>query len=80
VALCALMFVTEPLFPCGGMARNLINLTPVQLIVNIGDWFTDGYADILWRGFETKGLMLSLALLAASSLLAAHCFRKRDLL
>jgi hypothetical protein len=80
VALCALMFVAEPLFPYGGMARNLTNLTPVQLIVNIGDWFTDGHAGILWRDFEAKGLMLSLALLAASSLLAAHYFRKRDLL
>jgi hypothetical protein len=79
VALCALMFVAEPLFPYGGTARNLMNLSPVQLIVNIGDWFTDGYADILWRGFETKGLALSLALLAAASLLAAHHYRRRDL-
>jgi hypothetical protein len=69
VALCALMFGAEPLFPYGGAVRSLMNLTPVQLIVNIGDWFTDGYADILWRGFETKGLML-----------AVHCFRKRVLL
>ncbi|MDR2770526.1 MAG: ABC transporter permease subunit [Clostridiales Family XIII bacterium] len=79
VGLCAAMFVAEPLFPCGGVLRGLANLTPVQLLVNIGDWFTDGFADILWRDFERRGLALSASLLAAASAAAALYFKRRDL-
>jgi hypothetical protein len=79
VGLCAAMFVAEPLFPCGGALRNAANLTPVQLIVNIGGWFTDGDADLLWRDFERLGLALSLLLLAAASAASAFYFKRRDL-
>ncbi|MCU6712576.1 hypothetical protein M6D81_28145 [Paenibacillus sp. J5C_2022] len=47
--------------------------------LNVGDWFTDGYADILWANFEVIGVAVSLAILTALSELAIALFKRRDL-
>jgi len=77
---CGLMFVVEPIAPMGTIWRSVLNLTPVQLIVNISSWFTDGYGDILWANFEGLGLAASLSALAVLSLAAMYWFKRRNLL
>ncbi|MDR1320445.1 MAG: hypothetical protein LBK56_03325 [Gracilibacteraceae bacterium] len=79
LALCALMFVAEPIAPVGGVLCGALNLTPVQLWVNVGDWFTDGGADIIWANFESWGLLASLAGLAAVGAGALAVFQRKDL-
>lgn len=79
-AACGLMFTVEPLAPVGTIWRSALNLTPVQLIANIGSWFTDGPGDILWANFEGWGLTVSFAILAALSLAAVRSFKRRSLL
>jgi hypothetical protein len=79
VVLCGLMFIVEPLAPVGGYIRNALNLTPVQLWVNVGDWFTDGYADILVSNFEYWGVIASLVLLSGLCAVADDLFRRKDL-
>jgi hypothetical protein len=78
VALCALMFVAEPIAPIGGALRGALNLTPVQLWANVGDWFTDGGADILWASFECLGVLASSVILAAANAIAGAVFKRRD--
>jgi hypothetical protein len=51
----------------------------VQLRVNVGDWFTDGYADILWANFECRGVFASLRVLTAAIAIAEAVFRRKDL-
>lgn len=75
-----MMVVTEPLFPYGSTLRSALNLTPVGLWLNVGEWFTDGYADILWPNFECIGVGVSIASLTAMSGLTVSYFRKRDLI
>jgi hypothetical protein len=79
VALCALLFVVEPIAPVGGVLRGVLNLTPVQLWANVGDWFTDGGADMLWAHFERRGVLASLVILAAAGAIAQAAFQRRDL-
>jgi hypothetical protein len=79
VALCGLMFVVKPIAPVGSALRSGLNLTPVQLWVNVGDWFTDGYADILWANFECLGVFASLIVLAAALVIADAAFRRKEL-
>lgn len=74
------LFVIEPILPYGSQMRNLANLTPIRLLMNIGDWFTDGYANIVWCHFESIGILLSLAALAAAVVLALAYFSRRDML
>jgi hypothetical protein len=79
LVLCALMFAAEPIAPVGGVLRGALNLTPVQLGVNVGDWFADGGADIIWANFESGGLLASLAVLAAAGAVALAVFQRRDM-
>jgi hypothetical protein len=76
--LLATMYVTVPLFPYGGMVRSILNSSPVMLWLNIGDWFTDGYADILWRNFECRGIVYSLLISIIASMVAFFHFHSRD--
>lgn len=79
VAAVGIMYVVEPLFPYGSSLRSALNLTPVGLWHNVGEWFTDGYADILWANFECIGVGASIAVLTAMSGLAVAYFKRRDL-
>ena len=79
VATVGVIYVAEPLFPYGSSLRSALNLTPVGLWCNVGEWFTDGYADILWANFECIGVGASIAALTAMSGLAVAYFKRRDL-
>ena len=79
VVLCALTFVVKPIPPVGGVLRSSLSLTPVWLCANAGDWFTDGYADVIWPSFEALGISVSSVALAAASFAAIRLFKKRNL-
>lgn len=79
VSVIGVLYIPEGLFPYGSSFRSALNLTPVGLWLNVGDWFTDGYADILWANFEVIGVAVSLAILTALSELAIALFKRRDL-
>lgn len=82
IAVCAalgVMYVAEPLFPYGSSLRSALNLTPVGLWRNAGEWFTDGYADILWANFECIGVGVSIAVLVVMCGLAMAHFKHRDM-
>lgn len=79
VSLISVMFFVKLLLPIGSVSRSLLNLTPIWLWKNSGQWFTDGWADILWANFEIIGLMISLALLSTLAFLATRCFYRREL-
>jgi hypothetical protein len=64
----------------GGIARSGLNLSPVMLWVNIGEWFTDGYADIVWCGFERRGIVLSLTALTIIVAVALLRFGRKNLI
>ncbi|MFD0960615.1 hypothetical protein [Paenibacillus chungangensis] len=79
VSIMGVLYIAEGLFPYGSSFRSALNLTPVGLWLNVGDWFTDGYADILWANFEVSGVAVSLAILTALSALATKMFMRRNL-
>jgi hypothetical protein len=67
------------ILPNNSYIRFGIILTPIWLWLKQPLWFTDGASDILWRNFETRGLCLSLAVLAALAVFTAIKFRKREI-
>ncbi|MDR1953782.1 MAG: hypothetical protein LBQ21_04820 [Clostridiales Family XIII bacterium] len=79
ILLCGAMLIARPLLQIGGIPRGIINLTPLWLWANSGEWFTDGGADILWARFEGIGIATSLILLAAATVVAAARFKRRNL-
>lgn len=79
VSTVGILYVVEPLFPYGSILRSALNLSPVGLWHNVGDWFTDGYADILWANFEYIGVGASIVVLTTMSFLAMAYFKRRDL-
>lgn len=76
---CVFLFALEQVLPYGSQVRNGLNLMPVPLLINIGNWFTDGYANVLWRNFECWGVILSLAASAAAVWVAMLDFARRDM-
>jgi hypothetical protein len=67
------------ILPNNSYIRFGIILTPIWLWLKQPLWFTDGAFDILWRNFETRGLCLSLAVLAALAVFTAMKFKKREI-
>jgi hypothetical protein len=68
------------ILPINFYTRFGFMLTPIWLLLKQPGWFTDGDFDILWRDFETLGVCLSLAVLAALTAAASIKFRKKDIL
>jgi hypothetical protein len=65
--------------PNNSGVRFAMMLTPIWLALKQPLWFTDGGFDILWRGFEVRGVCLSLAALLALAAAAAILFRKKEI-
>jgi len=76
----ALAFFGELLLPLGSAIRGIVNMAPLGLWLNAGQWFTDGGVDIIHAHFETWGLAGSLALVSALCGLGAIRFKRRELL
>lgn len=55
-------------------------LSPVNLWMKQGLWFTDGGIEVLWPNFEIRGVMISFILLSVSSIIFKTQFGKRDLI
>jgi len=79
ILLCFALFVTEWILPVGSIARNALNLTPVNLWARSQRWFTDGNADIITPNFETVGLAVSIIVLTALTFMAYSIYKRRDL-
>ncbi|QIB68555.1 hypothetical protein Ami103574_04115 [Aminipila butyrica] len=75
-----LPFLVKPLFSMGSISLSILNLMPTNLVLNSGQWFTDGNAGIIWANFETIGLVISFAVLGLTSGAAVRIFRKREFL
>lgn len=73
------LFVVKYLFPIGSVFRALLGMTPVWLWKTSGEWFTDGGADILWRHFETIGLLASFMGLLFLILIGTKNFMKKEI-
>ena len=73
-------FLTKVLFPIGSVSRAILGLTPIWLWKNIGMWFTDGGADIIWANFENVGLFVSLTVLSIIAFIATKVYKRRELL
>jgi hypothetical protein len=59
--------------------KYLFILTPANLSVRTGFWFTDGLVDVLFKNFELLGLCLSLGVTLCVLFAAIMSYRKRDL-
>jgi hypothetical protein len=73
-------FIAKFLFPIGSVSRAILGLTPVWLLKNSGEWFTDGGVDIIWANFESVGIFLSLIVLSIILLIVTKVYKRRDLL
>jgi hypothetical protein len=59
--------------------KYLFILTPANLSVRTGFWFTDGLVDVMFKNFETLGLCLSLGVTLCVLFAAMTGFKRRDL-
>jgi hypothetical protein len=80
VVVIAFMFFIKFPLPVGSEIRSALLLSPIHLLFNSAEWFTDGSADILWANFETIGLGVSLTVLAIACAVSVRIFKKRELL
>ena len=64
--------------PVGLAIKYFAVLTPTLLWLKHGIWFTDGDIDIVWKHFETLGLVVSLVVLTALCVLAVNHFKRKD--
>ena len=80
VSVCGLLVFARSLSPIGSHLRGIVNMSPVGLWLNAGQWFTDGEADIVHAHFETLGLAGSFIIIAIVCALGAVRFRRRELL
>jgi hypothetical protein len=71
--------VIPSIFTSAVFAKYLFILTPANLSVRTGFWFTDGLVDVLFKNFETVGLCLSLGVSLCVLLVAMSRYKKRDL-
>lgn len=55
-------------------------LSPVWLWLKHSLWFTDGDMDIIWKSFETMGLLVSILALTACSIWAVARFKRKDII
>lgn len=80
VLVVGITFLVKVLFPIGSVSRAILGLTPIWLWKNIGMWFTDGGADIIWANFESVGIFVSLTVLSIIAFIATKIYKKRELL
>lgn len=80
VLVVGITFLVKVLFPIGSVSRAIWGLTPIWLWKNIGMWFTDGGADIIWANFESVGIFVSLTVLSIIAFIATKIYKKRELL
>jgi hypothetical protein len=76
---CIFCITLPMLLPNGSFAKFACMLTPIWLWLKQSLWFTDGGIDILWSNFETRGVCLSLVILAALATVATLRFRKKEI-
>lgn len=79
LSIIACLFLCAFLFSAGSVLRGVWNLNPLWLWKNIGLWFTDGGADILWPSFEILGFCVSLPVLAVCARAAFTLLQRREL-
>lgn len=73
------LFVVKYLFPVGSTVRAMLGMTPVWLWKTNGEWFTDGGADIIWKYYETIGLLASFLGLSLLILIGTKVFIKKEI-
>jgi hypothetical protein len=77
IVLCFTSYIAEAFAPVGSHIRNALTLNPLYMWTRIDDWFTEGSADIIIANFESVGLAISLAILAAITGLAQATYKRR---